>query len=403
MTRVVVLGGAGAMGRAAATLTATFPEVTSLVIADARLDAAQQAAAALVKPGLRVSAERVDVLDPRGLRAVLHDAQAVLNTTGPFFRLGVPALQAAIATGTTYLDICDDPAPTRALLDLHQDAAEAGVSAVIGIGASPGLSNLLAVCAAERLDVVDNLYCAWPVDAGQPTTERTTTADPSEFSGPDGTASAAVVHWLEQLRGTVPTVCNGHPDRQRPLTPVPLTYPGRRGGTAYLVGHPEPLTLPESLDVRGSSACLMIVTPGTVAYLRGVARDVDAGRITERAGARLIVQPRWRRVLRAALSSRRLAGPGDLPPFFSLVTGTRGGRPTTVAAQLKGLPDVMSTITGVPLALALRQVLGDGIVAGVHPPERVLDAHRLLAALADVPALQDVDGSGPTLDVRDSS
>jgi saccharopine dehydrogenase-like NADP-dependent oxidoreductase len=87
----------------------------------------------------------VDVLDPTGLAELLRGADVVLSAVGPFYRFGTTVLRAAIESGTSYVDVADDPAPTLQMLALDPAARAAGVSAIVGAGASPGLSNLLAV------------------------------------------------------------------------------------------------------------------------------------------------------------------------------------------------------------------------------------------------------------------
>ncbi|GAA5108266.1 hypothetical protein [Haloechinothrix salitolerans] len=74
-------------------------------------------------------------------------------------------LSAAIATTTNYLDICDDWEPTLQMLELDGAARAAGVTAVIGMGASPGSSNLLALLAMNQCDTVDRVYTAWRAGA----------------------------------------------------------------------------------------------------------------------------------------------------------------------------------------------------------------------------------------------
>ena len=150
--RVVVLGGAGGMGRVAVATAAAFGDIGELVVSDLDLSAAELVVsefAPMAKTRMRASS--VDVRDDRALVALLSQADVVLNTTGPFFLLGVPVLRAAIEAGCHYIDICDDWEPTLDMLELDGEARSRGVLAVIGMGASPGLSNLLARIACERL------------------------------------------------------------------------------------------------------------------------------------------------------------------------------------------------------------------------------------------------------------
>ncbi len=371
---VVVLGGAGAMARPALDILARRSDVAELVIADRDPGAAEAVAAGLADLG-PVRAAVVDALDPVALRELLIGADLLVNTAGPFFRLGVPVLEAAIDTRTHYVDICDDWEPTLEMLRRDEQARAAGVTAVVGAGASPGSSNMLAALATRELDAVDDLYTGWPVDVpfvGE---------DPDEdaVSNP----SAAAVHWMQQLSGTIRLLSGGELVDRPPLRAVALDYPGVGTGTAYTVGHPEPITLSRTCSVAGASACVMVVTAGTAAYLMTLRDDIDGGKLSLEDAAAVIATPSARRYTRAVLRGVRLAGPGALPPFFALAVGRRGGAAHTVGARMIASPLGMARATGVPLALAAGQILdGDVRLPGVHPPDVVLDPWRFFDELA---------------------
>jgi saccharopine dehydrogenase-like NADP-dependent oxidoreductase len=390
--RVVVLGAGGAMGREAVRQLGRNSAISELVLADRTPDAAESVRSRLETAA---SAEVIacDVLDESAMHEILEPADLVVNCSGPFFRLGVPALLAAIRARTTYVDICDDPEPTIEMLGLDALAREAGVAAVVGMGASPGLSNLLAARAAAWLDTVIDCYTGWSLDSSS-----STSTDASELVDQSGEPSGAVIHFMEQIHGQVAVVEGGELVRRPPLTAVELEYPGIGRGTGYVVGHPEPVTLHRSLSVTGRSANLVLVKDGgTAAFLRGLQRDLDDGRIDLHEAGKALVAPPAMRVAKAAVGSLRLDGSGDLPPLFALVTGTVDGRPTTVACHVTSLPFGMAGATSVPAALAAGQLLERVPAPGVHPPEAAIDADRLLADL--VPCcptpVADVDALAP--------
>ncbi|WP_433334559.1 saccharopine dehydrogenase family protein [Spirillospora sp. CA-294931] len=374
--KVLALGGAGAMGAVAVREAAGLAGVTEIVVADRNLAAAERVASRIPGKGAVL---RVDVTDAAALRAALADADIVLNTVGPFYRFGVDVLRASIETRTDYLDICDDWEPTLDMLGLDAEARAAGVRAVVGMGASPGLSNLLAARAVNELDSLQDIYTAWQVEAPGAGREE-------QVLGPDGKPTAAVVHWMQQISGRIAVVEKGEVVHRPPLRPVTLCLPGDRTGTAYTVGHPEPVTLRRSYAPTGDAANLMIITTVTVAYVDALRRDIDAGRLTNEAAAAGLANPSLRRGLGAFFRSTRLKGPGSLPPFFAAATGTHRGEPRTVLAELVGDPDLptdMAEATGIPLALGLAQFI-DGTVnrPGVHPPETAMDADRVFRDLA---------------------
>ncbi|MRH88569.1 saccharopine dehydrogenase [Nocardia sp. SYP-A9097] len=379
--RVLALGGAGAMGVAAVRTATLLPGIDEIVIADRDLAAAQRVKAQLATSPIPVRALRVDVEDPGELRCALDESDLVLNTVGPYYRFGVPVLLAAIAARTHYLDLCDDWEPTLEMLALNEAAREAGVCAVIGMGASPGVSNLLAMAAARRLDRVDDVYTAWPVDVPAE-------AGGDEVLGIHGRPSAAAIHWMQQISGTIALVEGGRIMHREPVRPVTLALPGNRCGTGYTVGHPEPVTLHRTIRPTGAAACLMIATPGMVAFLDGLRRDIDRGRLDAAGAARQLLKPGLLRGIRSAITAGEYASHGTLPPFFAVAYGVRDGRRQVVLARLSdgpglgGFTDDMAGATGIPLALAMSQVIdGTARRPGVHPPEATIDADRFFAEL----------------------
>ncbi|WP_440446536.1 saccharopine dehydrogenase family protein [Nocardia amamiensis] len=379
--RVLALGGAGAMGRAGLRLAATLPGVTEVVVADRDFNAAHAVSEELTGLGAIVRPRRVDVTESDDLDEALRDADVVLNTVGPYYHFGPTVLQAAIRARTDYLDICDDWEPTLRMLELDALAREAGVCAIIGMGASPGVSNLLAALAARAVDRIENVYTAWPVDVADE-------LDTTEAVGAAGEPSAAAVHWMQQISGTITVVRGGRITQEAPLRPVPLALPGGRCGTAYTVGHPEPVTFQRTLSPSGEAATLMIVTPGTAAYLDVLRTDIDKGALTNESAARDLAEPTLRRALRSAKRATTFRSHGTLPLFFAAITGAVGPERHTVLAHLietaetAALTGDMARFTGIPLALSLSQLADRTAVRpGVHPPEAIIDPERFFTDL----------------------
>lgn len=374
----VVLGGAGGMGRMAASVASSYADLGELVVADIDIAAAERVVAELTPSSrTRLRAAHVDVTDTAALRGLLEDAQVVLNTTGPFYRLGTAVLQASIDSQCHYLDICDDWEPTIELLALGDAAEAAGVLAIVGLGASPGVSNLLAWLACDRLDRVEDLYTAWPIDAGAG--EFTLDDESTVGSG----ASAAIIHWMQQISGTIDVVEAGRRVSRSPLVPVTIDYPGLGHGTAYTVGHPEPITLLERMNVHGNSANLMLLKRSSAAYLDLIRNDLDAGRLSLEDAAAEVTNQRTTRIARALIGAIGLKGAGALPGFFAFARGERDGQALRIGVHLKAMPADMAGATSVPLALGLRQWLDGRLNAtGVHPPESVIDVASLLDGFA---------------------
>jgi lysine 6-dehydrogenase len=364
------------MGRVAVSNIANLPGVTELVVADIDETAARGAAQSIVTSQLASCACRVDVGEPGELTAVIERADLVVNTVGPFYRFGVPVLEATIAAGRHYIDICDDWEPTIEMTALHAAAASAGSACVVGMGASPGASNLLAVLACAELDHVDVLYTAWPVDVGDDDAELELPASP------DGRPGAATVHWMQQISGTIRVFEGGEFVDRRPLEAVTIDAPGHGAGTVYTVGHPEPITLAVNLNVRDRCANAMVITPGTVSYLDVLRRRIDRGELTNEQAAIAVERPTPAALARAGLGTIGRRGPGKLPLFFAYAAGTRGGERHHATATA-WLPGTMADATSIPLAIAVGEMVGGHLPRpGVWASEQVIDPQRFFDTLA---------------------
>ena len=186
--RIVALGGCGVVGAAAVKAALDVTEAEEIVVADQNGEAARKMAEAL---GDRVTSAQVDVEDAAGLESLLAECDIVLNTVGPYYRFGLPILKAAIRSKTHYIDINDDWEPTLDMLECHQEAKEAGITAIVGVGISPGIMNLMAVRAMRELDTVDTIMTVWSLDA---IIREYMEAVPQEASTGAGVAGAAAVH-----------------------------------------------------------------------------------------------------------------------------------------------------------------------------------------------------------------
>lgn len=368
--RVVVVGGAGEMGRQASRTLATMEAVDSVIVADLHVRAAQAVAAEIRSDRCAyaaVEAVGVDVTRCNDLRALMECADIVVNTVGPFYRFGVDILTAAIDTGKDYVDICDDPDPTLTMLELHEYARDRGVTALVGMGASPGVANLLAVRAARELDSVDEVITGWNID------------DATSESHGFGAPTAALVHGIEQITGTIPTWSGEQLTRRPALERVAIDYPGLGRFHGRTFGHPEAVTIHRAIPTR-RSVNIVVGDSVTLGFLRTMRVMVDRKLLDARAAARIAAIAQR---LRPTAGPADLLAPGGPPPLFAVATGRRNGVAATAATALAGIPGMsMAANTGVPLAVSVPLVAAS-TDTGVHTPETLLDPCTFFAALAE--------------------
>jgi len=147
--RIVLLGGAGAMGRITVRdFARTAPRGCELVVADRDVAAARR---------LGVEAVRTDVTDPRSLDRVLRGATVVIASLP--YRFNLPAMQGALRARAHYVDLGGLFHTTKKQMKLHAAFRAAGRTAILGMGSAPGIINLLCVHAAEGLERVDEVHC----------------------------------------------------------------------------------------------------------------------------------------------------------------------------------------------------------------------------------------------------
>jgi saccharopine dehydrogenase-like NADP-dependent oxidoreductase len=358
------------MGRAAAKTAVDFKEIAAMTIADLDGDAAKAAAD---QCGPKAGSCAISVLDRAALVALMRQHDGVLNCVGPFFRFAVPVLTSAIEAGVHYFDICDDPEPTRDMLDLGKEAEKAGITAVVGLGATPGITNMLAQKIHGMLTSTEELHAAWNIE--EKTAEGTNKLE----------YSAAIVHWMKQCSGRILERRSGELTPVGPLREVMLDYPGRGTRKVWTVGHPEPVSFSWSYPEIRNSSCYMVM-PGLAAdYFQKLSEQIDRGALTlEEAGHKLIEWSQEDSLIERGIAALYSLFEGPrLPLLFALAKGEREGKRMTIAATLKAMPRDMATMTGVPLAIGLHQ-FAEGRIAkkGVLTPEIALDGDRFFAELA---------------------
>jgi saccharopine dehydrogenase (NAD+, L-lysine-forming) len=394
MGSIVVLGGAGGVGRVAVEALTLIDGVDEVVVGDYRADVAQEVVEALASPRLR--AVGIDVTDHQALVDLLRGADVVLNCVGPFYRFGPPTLRAAIAAQVGYVDICDDLDATRALLELDDEARAAGIVALIGMGNSPGLANIFVkLCAEDLLDEVRS-------------------AEIMHIHGGEPSEGAAVLkHRIHAMVNDVPLFVDGefiavrqldddgaafvHTEHFGDLGPYPV----------YPYPHPETITLPKAFPTLRKATNLGVVYPLSYFALTQDLVRVGLGSYEPLAVGEAEVVPVD--VAVALLQQERprlLAEAGVNEPGGCLrvvVGGLVGGEAHTYICSLSSQGAGAGEGTGIPAALgaALHQRGALEGSPGVHAPEAIVPVDKLLELAGQVVAAMSIgDGSGIPLTVE---
>lgn len=139
MKPLLILGAAGTIGRVIASDWIQSSARHNVILAD-RDQAGLEALAKRLGPRSRV--QPVDLRNPKQLVETLKQGFLVINSTSHHFNL--PVMEASLQAGCHYLDLGGLFHFTRRQLKLHHRFAEAGLTAILGMGCAPGLTNLMA-------------------------------------------------------------------------------------------------------------------------------------------------------------------------------------------------------------------------------------------------------------------
>tara|TARA_B100000513_G_scaffold163286_1_gene79844 strand:+ start:516 stop:1661 length:1146 start_codon:yes stop_codon:yes gene_type:complete len=354
--KVLALGGSGGMGRFSSFAISNYPNITKVTIADLNEDNAKEFSNFFDD---RFTGIGLDVTDKEHLEKVMSDHDIVLNTTGPFFKFGLPILKSAIKCKCHYFDICDDWEPTEEMLKLNDEALKNEITAIVGLGASPGISNLLGLKAMNELDKTESIITGWDVSS----------AKPEDESSQKGT-NAAMEHGLQQISGEIKVYKDKKYKLTKPLEKIKIHYPGRGNHNVFIFGHPEAITFPHHFnDLKESVNACHGSNQSNIYIIKILRWLVDKKLISFKQGASLL---EWlERKIGTPNIEKQIKG---LPSIYGLARGLKDNKKASVAVTLseEDLSNSwgMGAITGFPLAFGLKLLLESKInKKGVFAPE----------------------------------
>jgi len=360
--KVIILGACGGMGRHVAKSISSFPEIGNLTIADLNLKDAELLASQL---GPHIKGIKVDINDTESLLSILSHHDIVLNTVGPFFKFGYQVLQTSLEANCHYMDICDDWEPTEKMLELNNFAKEKNLLAILGLGASPGITNLLGRIAIDNLDMVHTIYTGWNLEEAQP-----------ESVSSQKETNAAMIHGIEQITGKIKIFKDGKFQMVNPLKKLEVSYPNIGNFSAFIFGHPEAITFPHHFKDLLNSVNLAHGNKSTIFVLKIIRKLINLKILTKKTAARFL---EW---LEKKETTKKHVQTNSLPEIYALAIGSKNGNEESVGVSLDGEPSrelTMGEATGYPLSLGLKMFLNNEISeSGVIAPESKCINHKKL-------------------------
>ena len=352
--KILALGGSGGMGRFAVHSLINHKAVKKIYIADLNGSSAKEFASNFDD---RVEGLELDITNNEALINEMSKVDIVVNTTGPFFKFGLPILKAAIDTNTHYFDICDDWEPTEKMLLLNNDERSSEITGIIGLGASPGLTNILAYLAILELDEVSKVYTGWDISGAKP-------EDKSSQKG----VNAAMVHGIQQVIGYVKVFNNGKYEMVRPLKEIMVNYPEIGEKKANIFGHPEAVSFPYHYpNIKESLNLMHGGEKGIVGILKFIRLLIEIKLISKNMAARIFT---W--LDNSSSSETKKTDLINLPGIYGYVEGKKGNKSLSVGVTFDdSIQNIsMGEATSLPLACGVKMFL-DGVITqrGIHAPE----------------------------------
>jgi lysine 6-dehydrogenase len=329
------------VGRASAHTLVARGRFDDVILADLRADAIPEIAERM----------ELDVTDPDALRRALGDVDVVVNCTT--YHFGVMMLQAAIEAGCHYVDL-GGLHNTPKQLGFDEAARAAGITAVIGCGATPGISNVLARAATEELGgvaEVDISFVSYRDLAPSPGLLNTILdefrPDVDRYYWADG-ALVPVEPFSGETQVAFPP----------PVGTVPVFY----------VPHSENHTLPRSLEGVRRVAVRGTWRPHDMSLLRTLAASgmtsSEKLRVDGTAVAPLDV-------LRAALIERHAPSDDDCCFYVNVRARDFDGRvwERTAIHPSSWRAEATGRMTGIPAAVGAELLAASAGPPGVHAPD----------------------------------
>jgi len=345
---VAVLGAGGTIAPAIVRDLAESEEVSDLILLDVHKERAE--AVAREHGGSRAQVRTADARS--GLSGQLADCDVLVNSAS--YRINIDAMQACLQAGCHYIDLGGLYWLTGEQLALHEQFEQAGLLALLGMGSSPGKTNVMAVKAVRELGTQPQIVDVFA--AGR------------DMAPPSGRPSYpyAVQTLVDELTMQPVVVRDGEPVKIDALSPagqVDFEDPIGETDSIYTL-HSELRTFPESFGCDESSFRLSLPPP-----------------VLERVRALIGAPPG-----QIATAAAEAQPPSPRTVSVHMIEACSGGRQTRVRAVTTPVEQwglgggVVST--GAPAAAAVRLLARGRIEArGALPPERCVDPDDLFPEL----------------------
>ncbi len=314
---------------------------------------------------------KLDASDPDALRKAAKGVDVIHNSA--WYELDLKIMPVAIDLGVHYSDLGGFYDRTLEQLKYDKKAKDAGVTCVLGIGSSPGITNVCGAAGAAKLDTVNDIsiYCTWG------------TKVKSENAAFPAYSIRTVIDEITQGPGIVE---NGVKKKVPPLTGAKeIQMPEPAGKVvAYYIKHSEPATMADFIGKGTKNVSFRIGFPAndfttfkTIAQLGfGGTEEITFGNGCKGSPKEFITGM----YLKAVEASRDSTQSLDEFDYFRVdVEGSKKGMPAKVVYYVRTWNDPDKMIpsardTSVPPSIVANWLVKGKIDRrGTLPPEACID------------------------------
>jgi saccharopine dehydrogenase-like NADP-dependent oxidoreductase len=374
--KVLVIGASGQIG--AGTVKDLVDHYDAEVIAaDLSLERVKKLAQKVGKENVRPI--KLDATDPAAVRAAGKGVDVIHNSA--WYELNIKIMPVAIDMGVHYSDLGGFYDYTLEQLKYDKKAKDAGVTCVLGMGSSPGITNVCGAAGARKLDSVRDIsiYCTWG------------TKVKSDNAAFPAYSIRTVLDEITQEPGIVENGKKKKVPALSGMTEVLMPEPAGKV-VAYYIKHSEPATMADFIGKGTKNVSFRIGFPAndfstfkTLAQLGfGGTDQINVGGCS--ASPKEFITAMYLKSVEA--SREAIQSVEDFDYFRIDVDGTKDGRDARVTYNVKtwndlekGLPSARDT--SVPPSI-VADWLAKGKIdkRGTQPPEACIEPEPFFRELA---------------------
>lgn len=326
-----------------------------------------------ISAGKNISVQKADVSDIKSMVRAFRKIEVIIHAVHHEFNLNV--MNACLKSKTHYIDLGGLYHYTKKQLKLNRQFKKANLTAVLGVGAAPGITNILAKYASRFVDYVDDVeirigfkdFSTYKQESPLSSSYSIQTVM-EEFSWKPAVFINGRIRFVEPMSGR---------EKYRFTEPIGVQKP------QYTI-HSELATLPHTLNAKNVSFKIAFdddfVNKMKILSKLGFLADEKVSVAGEELSIKSVVPK--------ILKKLPIEIPDKIRQYEIIrvvVKGKKSGKHKRVVADahIEGIGETVDKDTGVPPSIIAQMIVSNKIgKRGVFPPESIVPETEFFAELA---------------------